>query len=72
MPRFDEAVIEMPAKSKAQQAMMGADLARMRKGMKSKTGMSEAQLEHFASTPRKGLPAKAKAKSTSSKKGKRA
>ena len=50
----------MPAKSKAQQRLMGADLARARAGKKTRTGMSEAQLEEYASTPRKGLPAKAK------------
>jgi hypothetical protein len=27
---------------------MGADLARKRAGKKTKTGMSEAQLEHYA------------------------
>ena len=48
----------MPAKSKAQQRLAGADLARARKGQKTETGMSKTQLEHFASTPRKGLPAK--------------
>lgn len=48
----------MPAKSKAQQRMMGADLARARAGKKTKTGMSEGQLEDFASTKRKGLPSK--------------
>lgn len=57
----------MPAKSKAQQRMMGADLARKRAGKKTRTGMSEKQLREYASTPRKGLPAKKKAK----KRGKR-
>ena len=42
--------------------MMGADLARARAGKKTKTGMTEKQLEEYASTPRKGLPVKAKAK----------
>ena len=46
----------MPAKSKKQQMMMGAELERMRKGMKTKTGMSESQLDDFASTKHKGLP----------------
>ena len=50
----------MPAKS--QQKLMGADLARARAGKKTKTGMDEAQLEDFASTKRKGLPKKVKAK----------
>jgi len=46
----------MPAKSKAQQRFMGAELGRKRVGKKTKTGMSEKQLKEFASTPRKGLP----------------
>ena len=48
----------MPAKSKAQQRFMGAELARARKGQKTRTGMGKTQLDHFASTPRKGLPAR--------------
>ena len=48
----------MPAKSKAQQALMGADLARARAGKKTKTGMSAKQLAEFAATPKKGLPAR--------------
>lgn len=52
----------MPAKSQAQQKMMGADLARARKGKKTRTGMTESQLEDYASTPRKGLPKKVKKK----------
>ena len=55
----------MPAKSKKQQQLMGADLARKRAGKKTRTGMSLKQLEEFASISRKKLPAKAK------KKGKR-
>lgn len=50
----------MPAKSKAQQQMMGADLARARAGKETRTGMSTDQLKDFASTPRKGLPARKK------------
>jgi hypothetical protein len=46
----------MPAKSKAQQKLMGADLARARAGKKTRTGMSEEQLEEFAETKRSGLP----------------
>jgi len=48
----------MPATSKAQQMAAGADLARVRAGKRPRTfkGMSEEKLEHFASTPRKGLP----------------
>lgn len=52
----------MPAKSQAQQKLMGADLARARKGKKTRTGMSEEQLKDYASTPRKGLPKKVKKK----------
>lgn len=52
----------MPAKSKVQQQMMGADLARKRAGKKTRTGMSQAQLEEFASTKRKGLPKQVKKK----------
>ena len=46
----------MPAKSKAQQRFMGAELARSRAGKGTKTGMSESQLSDFASTKTKGLP----------------
>jgi hypothetical protein len=52
----------MPAKSKAQQKFMGAELARKRAGKQTKTGMSASQLEDFASTKRSKLPAKAKKK----------
>lgn len=48
----------MPAKSKAQQRFMGAELARKRAGKETETDMSAAQLEDFASTPTKKLPAK--------------
>ena len=47
-----------PAKSKAQQRFMGAELARKRAGKKTKTRMTGKQLEDFASTKRKGLPKK--------------
>lgn len=50
----------MPAKSKKQQMFMGAELARKREGKGTQTGMSEAQLEEFAETKRKGLPMQAK------------
>ena len=46
----------MPAKSQAQQELMGADLERKRKGLPTRTGMSESQLKDFASTSHKGLP----------------
>ena len=52
----------MPAKSQAQQKLMGADLARARAGKKTRTGMDEGQLKDFASTSRKGLPKKVKGK----------
>ena len=50
----------MPAVSKKQQQMMGAELARKRAGKKTKTGMTTKQLREFASTKRKGLPNRAK------------
>jgi hypothetical protein len=43
----------MPAKSTKQRKFMGADLGRMKKGKKTKTGMSKTQLEDFASKPKK-------------------
>jgi hypothetical protein len=55
----------MPAESQKQQMFMGAELARKRAGKRTKTGMTEAQLEDFASTKRKGLPMKVKAKKMS-------
>ncbi|MFL5779328.1 MAG: DUF3008 domain-containing protein [Chloroflexota bacterium] len=39
----------MPAKSEKQRKFMGAELARKREGKKTKTGMSEKELEKFAS-----------------------
>ena len=50
----------MPSVSKKQQRFMGAELQRKRAGKKTKTKMTEAQLEEFASTKRKGLPKKKK------------
>lgn len=44
----------MPPKTAKQQRLMGADLARKRAGQKTKTGMSEAQLEEYATKPRGG------------------
>jgi len=46
----------MPAVSQRQQKFMGADLARAKAGKKTKTGMSQDQLEDFAATKRTGLP----------------
>jgi hypothetical protein len=42
-------VASMPAKSEKQRKFMGAELARKRAGKKTRTGMSEKQLEEFAS-----------------------
>lgn len=42
----------MPAKTARQQRFMGAELARKRAGKKTKTGMSESQLEDFAGMKR--------------------
>lgn len=39
----------MPAVSEKQRRFMGAELARKRAGKKTKTGMSEGQLEDYAS-----------------------
>ena len=50
----------MPAVSKRQQRLAGADLARSRAGKRTRTGMSQKQLKEYASTPRKGLPARVK------------
>lgn len=44
----------MPAKSEKQRKMMGADLARKRAGEKTRTGMSENQLEDYAHKPKGG------------------
>lgn len=41
----------MPAVSKAQQGLAGADLARKRAGKKTRTGMSEQKLRDFARKP---------------------
>jgi hypothetical protein len=46
----------MPAESVAQQQFMGAELERKRKGLPTRTKMSEGQLEDFARTKHKGLP----------------
>lgn len=41
----------MPAKTERQRRFMGAELERKREGKKTQTGMSEAELEKFASKP---------------------
>lgn len=38
----------MPAKSQKQQRFAGAELARLREGKRTRTGMSEQQLREFA------------------------
>lgn len=43
----------MPSVSKKQQRFMGAELARKREGKKTKTGMSESDLEEFAGAVKK-------------------
>jgi len=43
----------MPAKSEKQRKFMGAELARKRAGKKTETGMSEKQLEDYASKGKK-------------------
>ena len=39
----------MPARTEKQRKFMGAELQRKREGKKTQTGMSESQLEDFAS-----------------------
>jgi hypothetical protein len=39
----------MPARTEKQRRFMGAELERKREGKKTQTGMSEKQLEDFAS-----------------------
>jgi hypothetical protein len=43
----------MPAKSEKQRKFMGAELSRKREGKKTKTGMSEKELEKYASKDKK-------------------
>jgi hypothetical protein len=43
----------MPAKSEKQRKFMGAELQRKREGKKTRTGMSEKELEKMATKPRK-------------------
>lgn len=51
----------MPTVSERQRRMMGADLARARAGKKTRTGMSQAQLEeHLTGSKKKPLRAKKK------------
>jgi hypothetical protein len=46
-PRME--VSAMPAKSEKQRKFMGAELQRKREGKKTRTGMSEKELEKYAS-----------------------
>lgn len=43
----------MPAKTEKQRKFMGSELARKRAGKKTRTGMSESQLEDFARKKKK-------------------
>lgn len=43
----------MPAKTEKQRRFMGAELERKREGKKTRTDMSEKELEKFASKPTK-------------------
>lgn len=47
-----------PAVSKAQQRLMGAELARKKAGKKTRTKMTTKQLKEFAGTKRSKLPSK--------------
>lgn len=50
----------MPALTERQRRFMGAELARKRAGKKTKTKMTEKQLEEFASVKKKKLRKKKK------------
>ena len=50
----------MPAKSKKQQQLMGADLERARTGQTTVSGLSKAQLDAYATTPHTHLPTRVK------------
>lgn len=52
----------MPARSKKQQEFMAIQLAKKKAGKKTSVDMTEAQLEEYAKTKRKGLPTKVKKK----------
>jgi len=45
--------LSVPAKTEKQRRFMGAELARKREGKKTQTGMSEKELEKFASKTKK-------------------
>jgi hypothetical protein len=44
----------MPSTTEKQRRFMGAELERLREGLKTRTGMSERQLEDFARKPTRG------------------
>jgi hypothetical protein len=46
-------VMRMPSTSEKQRRFMGAELGRLRAGEKTQTGMSESQLEEFATKVQK-------------------
>ena len=50
----------MPAVTERQRRFMGSELARKRAGKKTKTKMTEKQLEEFAGTKKKKLQKKRK------------
>lgn len=49
----DRKELAMPAKSEKQRKFMGAELQRKREGKKTRTDMSERELEKYASKPDK-------------------
>lgn len=61
----------MPAVSKKQQMFMGAELARKRAGKKTKTKMTEQQIEEFAAVKRKNLPTRTDVKNYAKRHGKK-
>jgi hypothetical protein len=61
----------MPAKSKAQQKFFGMMLNKKRKGQPTGLGMTEPQIEDFAGTKTRGLPAKVAPKGFPPKKKKK-
>ena len=48
-----EKELSVPAKTEKQRRFMGAELARKREGKKTQTGMTEKELEKFASKTKK-------------------
>jgi hypothetical protein len=55
----------MPSKTEKQRRFMGAELERKREGKKTETGMSEKQLEEFASKPTSDAKSSSRSKSSS-------